>query len=122
MTVADALTTLCGDHYQEIWPKARIIGFIIENCNVNPDNIRLSVFCYNRIMSDERAYDEWPKLLEMLPDTEYRLLGAGFPYTGNIYYRPEDSIQYLVVGHSNEGHVTLDDHLRNEFDLRLFED
>lgn len=105
----DALFELCRIASGEIWSKNSIVDFITARCCVNPQNIRLSPYCYNRIMADGREYDDWPKLLEVLPNGEFKIYGYGYPYTGPIYYREENCRGFLQVGICSEGIPSFDE-------------
>ena len=115
MTITDALLALCRDYNNEILPQRTIYEYVSNCCHVDPRSVRMAPYCYNQVV----VFDaNKPKLLEFIPDTNsYRLVGSGIHYTGDVFVYVKNLKEYVNVGYSVEGAITLYPEVLDQYDL-----
>lgn len=63
--------------------------------DINPGSCQLTDYCYNMYNSGLKNFDK-DCLLQVISKSRYRLLGSDYPYTGEVYHKPQkDGVKHL---------------------------
>lgn len=109
MTIFEQLNEMLAKHsklrLEPVFSAAEIDELMFAEYQTNKESINPSDYCYNRTNNGPR-FDPSTRILQLISRGQYKYLGKGYKYSGNVSHMEKGSKEEKVVGNWLEGEYT----------------
>lgn len=122
MTLAEAIRKVVKEYVSEhgrdhVVTRQQLSNMVMEAFPHNPNSFLPADYCYNRT-NKGISFEEHVHLFEYMNDGNYRILGEGYPYTGEVFYREKGESSDSVYGSWTAGVFHVGENVSSEMLLK----